>query len=88
MILDERPITVTCNSCGKSGETWDGGNPHAAVECDCCPEKHDHAGRGCRTVTITAFAHLTIINASDLLEALGMAGQDDAAPDLAASSLP
>jgi len=54
--LSSRPLLVTCNSCGASAETRDGSNPDAAVECDCCPEAHDHAGLGCRPVTITAFA--------------------------------
>jgi len=49
-------LEVTCDSCGESARTLNGSNPDGALSCDCCPENHDHAGRGCRTVTITAFA--------------------------------
>lgn len=69
--FDIRPLIVTCDSCGETAETWDGSNPDAAVDCACCPEPHDHMGLGCRTVTITAFAQMTILDAGDLLEALG-----------------
>jgi len=40
------------------------------VECGCCPVTHDHAGLGCRPVTITATARLTILDPADLLEIL------------------
>lgn len=52
------PLAVTCDTCGTRGYTFDGGNPDAAVECRCCPQSHDHAGLGCRTVTITVTAGL------------------------------
>lgn len=52
-------ITVTCNSCGKTAQAADGRNPDAALECACCPQQHDHAGKGCRPVTIYAVACLT-----------------------------
>lgn len=73
-VFDIRPLIVTCDMCGDSAETWDGSNPDAAVNCGCCPLDHSHMGPGCnRTVTITAFAQLTLLNAADLLEALGSA---------------
>lgn len=40
------------------GYPADHANPDAALTCPpgegCCEEDHDHAGRGCRPVTITA----------------------------------
>lgn len=57
LILSPR-LLVKCDTCGAEEYTYNGENPDAAVECGCCPEVHDHAGKGCRTVTITAFAHL------------------------------
>jgi len=62
------PLIVTCDSCGKSAETYNGADPDAAVECGCCPEQHSHAGLGCRTVTIQAKARLTIFDIGDLLD--------------------
>lgn len=53
------PLKVTCNSCGKSAETLDYASPDRALSCGCCPVSHDHAGLGCRPVTITATAVLT-----------------------------
>jgi hypothetical protein len=70
------PLTVTCDTCGASAETWDGEHPDRAVECGCCPLAHDHAGLGCRTVTITATARLTLLDAGDLLEAVAEAAWD------------
>lgn len=52
------PLTVVCNSCGQWTETRDHLNPDLAVTCDCCPLDHDHAGLGCRPVTIYATAQL------------------------------
>jgi len=52
-------LKVTCNSCGTSAETYDFAHPDRAFQCACCPEEHDHAGLGCRPVTITARAFLT-----------------------------
>lgn len=52
------PLTVVCNSCGASAQTFNGSDPHGALECPCCPEDHSHAGLGCRTITIQATAHL------------------------------
>lgn len=69
MNFDPEPLTVVCNSCGKSADTWDYQHPDAAVECGCCPVAHDHAGLGCRTVTIYAHAHLTLFQMTELLEA-------------------
>jgi hypothetical protein len=76
MRFSPQPLIVTCDSCGKSGETWDGEHPDRAVECSCCPQEHDHGGLGCRTVTITAMAHLTILDASDLLSMMEMQEQE------------
>jgi hypothetical protein len=72
------PLTVTCKSCGKSADTWNGADPDSALECGCCPLAHSHAGRGCRPVTITATARLTMLDAADLLDA--MAGADTPVP--------
>jgi hypothetical protein len=58
--FEEKPLIVKCDSCGKTAETWDFQHPDLAVECTCCPLPHDHTGLGCRTVTITATAHLTM----------------------------
>ena len=63
-----RPLTVECSSCGISAETWDFQNPDRAVECNCCVIAHDHAGKGCRPVIITAHAYLTIFSPEELLE--------------------
>jgi hypothetical protein len=63
------PLRVTCNSCGASAETWNGTDPDSALECGCCPLPHSHAVLGCRTVTITATARLTMFDAGDLLDA-------------------
>jgi hypothetical protein len=52
-------LTVTCNSCGTSAPVTDGMHPDQAVACACCPQDHDHAGLGCRPVTITATAFLS-----------------------------
>jgi hypothetical protein len=71
MRFDFEPLIVTCNTCGKSAETLNGLDPDSAVECGCCPERHNHAGLGCRTVTITATARLSIFDVNDLMEAMG-----------------
>lgn len=57
------PLVVECDTCGKRGETYDFQHPDLAVECGCCPVAHDHAGLGCRPVTITATARLLLFNA-------------------------
>lgn len=51
-------VTVTCDSCGKSVETPNAHAPDRELDCGCCPEDHDHAGLGCRTVTITVRAFI------------------------------
>jgi hypothetical protein len=56
---EQVPLTVTCTSCGASGKTTDGSAPHAALRCDCCTQDHDHAGLGCRPVTISPAADLS-----------------------------
>ena len=53
------PLTVTCDTCGASAQTFNGADPDSALECACCPVPHSHAGLGCRTVTISATAHLS-----------------------------
>jgi len=63
------PLQVVCDKCGASAQTWDFQHPDRAVTCGCCPVRHDHAGLGCRTVTITATARLLILDAADLLDA-------------------
>lgn len=63
LILDDL-LTVTCNSCGKSVKTLSGDRPDSALDCDCCPLQHDHAGLGCRPVAITATARLAGIGHS------------------------
>ena len=68
MRYQPEPLRVVCDSCGASAETYDFGNPDRCVECGCCPVKHDHAGLGCRPVTIYAKAHLTIFDINELME--------------------
>lgn len=46
-------LEVRCKKCGKSAYTRNGVTPDSELECDCCPEAHDHAGLGCRPVHIT-----------------------------------
>ena len=77
MRFTPEPLLVTCDRCGKPAETFDGLHPDRALQCGCCPLPHDHAGLGCRTVTIHARAHLTIFDVSDLMEA---AAGEPAAP--------
>jgi hypothetical protein len=62
------PLTVTCDSCGKSAETYDGMHPDRALDCGCCAERHDHAGLGCRPVTVSARVRLTLFDAGDLMD--------------------
>jgi hypothetical protein len=68
MLPEPKPLTIQCDTCGKSAETWDFQHPDLAVECGCCPVPHDHAGLGCRTVTITAYAQLTLFEIAELME--------------------
>ncbi len=63
------PLRVACNGCGAEGWTFDYQHPDLAVECSCCPVAHDHAGLGCRTVTIWGSAYLRVLDPADLLEA-------------------
>ena len=72
MKFQMQPLLVTCDTCGKSAETYDGAHPDLAVDCGCCPVAHDHMGLGCRTVTIQAKAYLTIFDINDLMEAAGI----------------
>ena len=57
--LPPHPLVVVCDSCGKSAETFNGADPDSALDCACCPEPHNHAGLGCRTITIQARAFLS-----------------------------
>lgn len=54
------PVTVSCDSCGTSAQTTDYANPDRAVACECCSEDHDHAGLGCRPVTITVGTNVSL----------------------------
>jgi hypothetical protein len=62
------PLRVVCNSCGTEAETYDYQHPDLCVECDCCVILHDHAGTGCRPVTIYATAHLALFDINELME--------------------
>jgi hypothetical protein len=44
--------------------TENGADPDGELVCDCCPEDHNHAGRDCRTVTITALRGTVALQAS------------------------
>lgn len=59
MFPQSPPLTVTCKQCGASAQTFNGADPHSALECGCCTEDHSHAGLGCRPVTISATASLS-----------------------------
>ena len=79
--FDPKPLVVTCNSCQATAETWDYQHPDLAVACSCCPVAHDHAGLGCRPVTITASAHLTLFDIAELMDMAGVATpQPEATP--------
>lgn len=79
--FEPKPLIVECNSCGTTAETWDYQHPDLAVTCSCCPVDHDHTGLGCRPVTITATAHLTMFDIAELMEMAGMASpQPEPAP--------
>jgi hypothetical protein len=47
---------ITCLGCQASVVIYDDADPHAALECDCCPEDHNHGvatattGIPCRSV--------------------------------------
>ena len=48
---------ITCNNCQASVVLYGDEDPHAALECGCCPEDHHHGaaaaatGEPCRPVT-------------------------------------
>lgn len=46
-------LEVRCKTCGAAVITSVGADPDGQLECACCPEDHNHAGRGCRPVHIT-----------------------------------
>ena len=62
------PLRVVCDTCAAEGFTFDYEHPDRAVECACCPAAHDHAGLGCRPVTIYGTAHLRILEVADLMD--------------------
>jgi hypothetical protein len=64
------PLRVTCHTCGKWVTTFNGIDPDSALECECCPIKHAHAGKGCRTVDIRGTARLSMFDINDLMNAL------------------
>jgi len=72
MRFEPKPLLVECNSCGKSAETWDFQHPDLAVICNCCLIAHDHAGIGCRPVTITGRADLTLFDIEYLMNIAGV----------------
>lgn len=80
--FEPKPLVVECKSCGTTAETWDYQHPDLAVTCGCCPVDHDHTGLGCRPVTITATAHLTMFDIAELME---MAAERGALPILPTS---
>ena len=63
------PLHVVCDSCGTEGFTFDYQRPDLAVECSCCPLPHDHAGIGCRPVTIWGTARLRLFEVTELMDA-------------------
>ena len=63
------PLRVVCDSCGTEGWTFDYQRPDVAVECSCCPLPHDHAGIGCRPVTIWGTARLRLFEVTELMDA-------------------
>ena len=81
--FDPKPLKVRCNSCGIEAETWDFQHPDLAVVCSCCPVDHDHTGLGCRPVTITATAFLTLFDIGELME---IAAERGALPEQATPS--
>ena len=44
--------------------TENGAAPDGELVCDCCAEDHNHAGLGCRTVTITMLRGSATLQAS------------------------
>ena len=69
MELPLEPLRVECKQCLASAETYDYQHPDLApIGCDCCPADHDHAGLGCRPVTVYATARLTLFDLNELME--------------------
>ena len=58
-------FVVMCDKC-KKFETVSGdmSDPDGALDCECCPEDHNHAGLGCRPITITATRGSVTLQAS------------------------
>jgi hypothetical protein len=49
-------LMLQCNKCNAfvfGAGNVNGGPPDSQLTCGCCPEDHDHAGLGCRPITIT-----------------------------------
>ena len=54
-----------CDGCHKFETiTGDMSDPDGALDCECCPEDHNHAGLGCRPITITATRGSVTLEAS------------------------
>jgi hypothetical protein len=56
---------IICKTCSKSVVLYDDSDPHAALQCDCCPEDHHHGvatattGVPCRPVTHVYIGEMT-----------------------------
>lgn len=75
------PLRVVCDSCGAEGWTFDYQHPDLAVQCACCPADHDHAGLGCRPVTIYGTAHLKVLDLDEVMDSGdGATAQEEASP--------
>ena len=52
---------IKCDTCGNKTMTRTGlDDPHSQLQCSCCPIDHNHAGLGCRTITITALGPIVM----------------------------
>ena len=67
------PLRVVCDTCAAEGFTFDYEHPDRAVECACCLAVHDHAGLGCRPVTIYGTAHLRLLEVAEVMDAPALA---------------
>ena len=52
-------LMIECDACHQKAFANDGRHPGMALDCACCPEKHDHdkaadeTGKPCRPITIS-----------------------------------